>query len=119
MSNDTYISFYLRKPRVHIHSKVISDIGHPKFIRFLVKEDGSSIIVEAYHKKDFQSHRVPERTNKKWEMEVYSLALCTLLKNKLNWNAGKSYRIPGKTYPKQHLAVFDLGSAALMSQDGD
>ena len=53
---------------------------------------------------------------KKWEMEVSSLGLCTLLKNKLNWESGKSYRVPGKTYPSQHLAVFDLSSAAPINQ---
>ena len=111
MSSDTYLSFYLQKPRIHVHSKTIIDIGSPKYIRFLVKEDGSSMIMEAYHKKDFHSHRVPKRTNKKWEMEVFSLALCSLLKNKLNWEAGKSYRVPGKTYLNQRLAVFDLSSA--------
>jgi hypothetical protein len=26
----------------------------------------------------------------------------------VEWEDGKSYRIPGKTYPKQRLAVFDL-----------
>ncbi len=111
MPNDTYISFYLTKPRIHIHSKTIIDIGNPKFIRFLVKEDGSSMIMEAYHKKDFQSHRVPKRTNKKWEMEISSLPLVSLLKNKLNWNDGQSYRVPGRTIPSQHLAVFDLLAA--------
>lgn len=28
--------------------------------------------------------------------------------NKLSWENGKSYRIPGKTYPKQKIVVFDL-----------
>ncbi len=116
MSSDTYISFYLQKPRIHVHSKTLIDIGNPRYVRFLVKEDGSSMVMESYHKKDFHSHRVPKRTNKKWEMEISSLALCTLLKNKLNWESGKSYRVPGKIYPSQHLAVFDLSSAAPINQ---
>lgn len=70
-----------------------------------------------YHKKDFQSHRVPKRADGKWEMEVRSLPLCSLLKNRLNWEDGKSYRIPGKTYPKQRLAVFDLTAAEQIQKD--
>lgn len=114
MSNETYLSFYLATYRIHIFSKAIIEIGNPKFIRFLVKEDGQSMIMEAYHKKDFQSHRVPKRTEAKWEMEIRSYPLCRLLTNKLNWEEGKSYRIPGKTYPGQRLAVFDLSAAMLI-----
>lgn len=118
MPNDTYLSFYLSTSRLHIFSKTIIEIGNPKFICFLVKEDGQSMIMEAYHKKDFQSHRVPKRAEGKWEMEVRSLPLCGLLKNRLNWEDGKSYRIPGKTYPKQRLAVFDLSAAEQIQQVG-
>ena len=53
MPNDTYLSFYLNTSRLHIFSKTIIEIGNSKFIRFLVKEDGQSMIMEAYHKKDF------------------------------------------------------------------
>ena len=67
--------------------------------------------MEAYHKKDFQSHRVPKRTDERWEMEVRSLPLCKLLMNRLGWEENKSYRIPGKTYASQQLAVFDLTAA--------
>ena len=111
MSNDTYISFYLHTFRIHIFSKTITDIGNPQFIRFLIKEDGKSMAMEAYHKKDFQSHRVPKRTDERWEMEVRSMPLCLLLKNRLGWDEDQSYRVPGKTYPSQKVAVFDLSAA--------
>ena len=118
MPTDTYVSFYLTTSRIHIFRSTIKDIGNPKFIRFLVKEDGPSMIIEAYHKKDFQSHRVPkENTDGYREMEVRSLPLCSLLKNRLCWEDGKSYRIPGKTYPQQRLAVFDLSAAEMIQQE--
>ncbi len=118
MPSDTYISFYLTTSRLHIFRRTIKDIGNPKYVRFLVKGDGQSMIMEAYHKKDFHSHRVPkEAKNGHWEMEVSSLPLCTLLKNRLQWEDGKSYRVPGKTYPQQCLAVFDLSAAELIQQD--
>lgn len=118
MPSDTYVSFYLTTSRIHIFRSTIRDIGNPKFIRFLVKEDGPSMIIEAYHKKDFQSHRIPKETGDGYrEMEVRSLPLCSLLKNRLNWENGKSYRIPGKTYPQQRLAVFDLSAAEMIQQE--
>ena len=119
MQSDTYLSFYLSTSIIHIFRSTLREIGNPKFIRFLVKEDGQSIIMEAYHKKDFRSHRVPKPTdNKEWKMEVRSLPLCTLLQNKLNWTDGRSYRIPGKVYPQQRLAVFDLSAAEQIQQAG-
>ena len=51
-------------------------------------------------------------------MEVNSYPLCTLLKNRLGWEEGKSYRVPGKTYPGQHVAVFDLTAAELTGDSG-
>ena len=118
MPTDTFRSFYLTTSRIHIFRSTIKEIGNPKFIRFLVKEDGPCMIVEAYHKKDFQSHRVPKETADGYrEMEVRSLPLCSLLKNRLGWEDGKSYRIPGKTYPQQRLAMFDLTAAEMIQQE--
>lgn len=107
---ETYISFYLSSFRIHVFKKTIADIGDPKYIRFLIKDEGPSMIMEAYDKKDFRSHRViPKKDG--GGMEINSCPLCTLLKNRLGWEEGKSYRVPGKTYPAQHLAVFDLTAA--------
>lgn len=111
MSNDTYISFYLASFRIHVFSKTIAEIGSPKYIRFLVKDEGPSIVMEAYPKKDFHSHRVKNRTDGCGGMEISSMPLCSLLKNRLGWEEGKSYRVPGKSYPSQHIAVFDLSAA--------
>lgn len=118
MSNETYISFYLTTSRIHIFRSTIKEIGNPKFIRFLVKEDGQSMIMEAYHKKDFHSHRVPkENESGRWEMELRSMILCSLLEHRLNWQSNKSYRIPGKVYPGQRLAVFDLSAAEQIQEE--
>ena len=118
MQSDTFVSFYLTTSRIHIFRSTIKDIGNPKFIRFLVKEDGPSMIIEAYHKKDFQSHRVPKETATGYpEMEVRSLPLCYVLKNRLHREDGKSYRVPGKTYPQQRLAMFDLTAAEMIRQE--
>ena len=68
MPNDTYLSFYLSTSRLHIFSKTIIEIGNPKFIRFLVKEDGQSMIMEAYHKKtsNHTGCQSEQKENGKW-----------------------------------------------------
>ena len=75
MSNETYISFYLSTFRIHIFSKAIIEIGNPKFIRFLVKEDGQSMIAEAYHKRT-SSHTACRKEQTDAEMEVRSPIGC-------------------------------------------
>ncbi len=112
---DTFISFYLSNYRIHIFRRAIADIGNPKYIRFPVRDEGPSLLMEAYEKQDFQSHRVRGMFGERTGMEISSQPLCTLLKNRLKWDEGKSYRISGKTYPAQPVAVFDLSKAELIS----
>lgn len=115
---ETYISFYLSSFRIHVFRKAITDIGEPKYIRFLIKDEGPSIIMEAYDKKDFRSHRVTPKKDS-GGMEISSYPLCSLLQARLGWEEGKSYRVPGKIYPAQHLAVFDLTAAEQIQTPAD
>lgn len=111
MSNETFISFYLQTFRIHVFNKAIIQIGNPKYIRFRVHKDGQSILMEAYDKRNFHSHRVPKKRVEKGGMEINSMPLCRLLINRFGWDKDQSYRIPGKTYPQQKVAVFDLTAA--------
>ena len=114
MPTDTFISFYLRDSKIHIFHKAIVDLGSPQFIRFRIHEDGTSMVMEAYSKKDFQSHRV-QRKKDNWQMEIRSQKLCRIMQSRLNWDETQSYRIPGKTYPQQRIVVFDLSAAAMIA----
>ncbi len=115
---ETYISFYLSSYRIHVFRKAITEIGNPKYIRFLVKDEGPSMIMEAYDKKDFRSHRVTPK-KESGGMEISSYPLCSLLKNRLGWEDGKSYRIPGKVFPGLNFAVFDLTAAEQIQTPAD
>ena len=116
---DTFISFYLSSFRIHVFSKAISEIGNPTYIRFLVKDEGPSMIMEAYDKKDFQSHRVSKKAQKWGGMDISSMPLCSLLKNRLGWEDGKSYRVPGKVFSGLNLVVFDLTAAEQIHMPAD
>ena len=110
--DETYVSFYLRRNRIRVFRQVIAAIGDPRFIRFMIKEDGSSLILLPYNKKTFQSLRVPETVNYgRWSMEISSKPLCLLLARCLGWELSRSYRIPGKVYEQQPLVLFNLSRA--------
>ena len=110
--DETYVSFYLRRNRIRVFRQVIAAIGDPKFIRFMIKEDGSSLILLPYNEKTLQSLRVPETANyDRWNMEISSKPLCLLLAHRLGWELSRSYRIPGKVYEQQPLVLFHLSKA--------
>jgi len=112
---ETYISFYLSTGRVHIRSEALRQIGEPQFVRFLLSNDGRSMIMEPYHKKVFVSMRVPAgvygKGEKRRKMEPRCMPLCRLLADHLGWGEGASYRIPGRVLPQQGIAKFDLTKA--------
>ena len=110
--DETCVSFYLRQNRIRVFRQTITAIGNPRFIRFMIKKDGSSLILLPYNKKTFQSLRVPKTANyNRWSMEISSKPLCLLLAHHLGWERSNSYRVPGKIYKRQPLVLFDLSMA--------
>ena len=109
MSNNTHISFYLSSYRIHIFRETIQAIGNPGYVRFLVNREAGSMILQACGRKMPTSHKVV--TDCAGGMEIKSFPFCSVLAKEMNWNDTFSYRIPGQTFPDQHIAVFDLTGA--------
>jgi hypothetical protein len=116
LNNTTYISFYLRSGRIHVFCAAVRAIGEPPFVRFRLNGDGTSMIMEAYDKKEFQSMCVPKTVyNKTGQMEFNSIGFCKLLADRLSWDQSHSYRIPGKILSKQNLVLFDLANTIVIN----
>lgn len=110
---DTYISFYLRNNRIHIFVDALRGIGSPKYVCFLIADDGKTLILAPYKKKDFHSHRVPQAVyHGKRSLELASIRLCQILAVEFGWDSSKSYRIPGCLVEDKKIVVFDLHRAA-------
>ena len=106
---ETYISFYLKPHRIHIFVDALRGVGCPRFIRFMISSDGSTLVMEPYSKKDFHSHRVSQGVyNGSCGMELCSLPLCNIIAGIHQWEADCSYRVPGLIMPQRKIAVFDL-----------
>lgn len=98
--NETFISFYLKANRIHVFVDALRGIGSPKYIGFMLKENGQSLAMLPYDKKDFHSHRVPSSVyNGGKRMDVSSMKLCTMLADMYNWEQERSYRVPGDIIP--------------------
>lgn len=113
--HETHISFYLSGGRLHVFPEALRGIGNPTFVRFLLSNDGLSMIMEPYNRKVFASFRVPkglyEKTDKWTRMEFKCAPFCRMMAHHLSWDMGQSYRVKGKIYPAQRIVKFDLQSA--------
>ena len=112
---DTFISFYLSGGRLHIQSDALRKIGCPSFVRFLMNEDGCSMVMAPYNRKVFASMRVPkgvyDKSLKRNQMEIKCAPFCRLMAQHLGWEADCSYRIQGKVYASQRIVKYDLHTA--------
>ena len=110
---DTYISFYLKNNRIHIFVDALRGIGSPKYVCVMISEDGNTLILRPYGKKDFHSHRVPPDVyHGIGGFNLTSLRLCQILTTEFGWDSTKSYRIPGRLDESNRIVVFDLRRAS-------
>ena len=112
------ISFYLKSNRIQVFTKALRGIGSPRRICFMISSDGRSLLLAPYEKRDLKSHSIPPQVYKGvGDCKINSYKLCRLLAGQHHWDLNCSYRILGKVYPDQHLAVFDLASAIEIHTD--
>lgn len=112
---ETYISFYLRSNRIHIFVDALRGIGSPKYICLLIQENGHSLAIMPYKRKDFRSHRVSSDVYDGTDgMEVCSLKLCQIISELYHWDPDYSYRVPGFILNDHTAAIFDLARAEII-----
>jgi len=110
---DTYISFYLRHNRIHIFVDALRSIGSPKYVCFMISDDGDTLIMSPYRKKDFHSHRVPQDVyHGIGSFNLTSIRLCQILTTEFGWDSSKSYRVPGWFDEEKRVVVFNLRFAS-------
>lgn len=110
--SETFLSFYLKANRIHVFVDTLRKIGSPTNICFMVGENGKTLILKPYPRKDFHSHRVSQDVYKgKKSMEVSSLQLCRIMAERQCWNTSCSYRVPGVILPQQKICIYHLDQA--------
>ena len=107
----------MRDGTIHVYAEAVRFLGQPKFIRFLLNKDGSSMLMESYHKKEFQSFRVPQEALAPRKMRIFSRSFCRLLAYTLKWDVDKSYRVPGQYVASKRVVVFDMTKAIAIGSE--
>lgn len=75
-------------------------IGSPNYICFMIEENGMTLILAPYPRKDFHSHRVSREvySGEKKGVEISSLRLCTILAGLFQWKTNCSCIIRGLSF---------------------
>lgn len=119
MADSTYISFYSKSGCIRIFKASVRAIGMPRFIRFRINEDATSLLLEPFDRIMLTSFRVSAKLDdEEGKMEVYSKPLVQGLSQQLGWGNGKSYRVPGKVLLRQGVVLYDLTKAQEIPNDG-
>lgn len=119
MANETFMSFYLKANRLHVFVDALRGIGSPNYIAFMIEENGETLIMKAYEKKDFYSHRVPPGVyNGCKSMEISSQRLCDIISGLYDRDRNSSYRIPGVILREKGMVLFYLTKAEPIEHDG-
>lgn len=123
MSEQTFISFYLRSYTIRVFVTSIRSIGQPRFIRFMINTETMQLVMIPADRKDFQSFRVPKGVlnpgTKRQKMAIHSQQFCQLLSKRLGWDTNYSYRVPGTVFAEQKLARYDLSKATVIRTVSD
>ena len=73
MADSTYISFYSKSGCIRIFKASVRAIGMPRFIRFRINEDATSLLLEPFDRITLTSFRVSAKLDdEEGKMEVYS-----------------------------------------------
>lgn len=111
--NDPVITIDIRKGRIRIYKKTLRMLKRPLYIQLLVNPDQRSLAIRSlpsakgsYQKVDW---RLLDSNN---SCEVYSLYLVNkLIEVCTDWKTSDSYRIIGKLYESEKIAVFNFDDA--------
>lgn len=118
MTEQSYISFYLRSNVIRVFVSAIRKIGQPRFIRFMINTETMQLVMTPADRKDFQSFRVPNGVLnpgvKRQKMAIHSQKFCQMLSKRLGWDENCSYRVPGMVFPGQRIARYDLSKAVVI-----
>ena len=112
------LSFSFRRGRLLVYYSTIRNLGMPEYVRFLLNSKEKRIAIQKCEEIDRDGIRVPKRGEiEKYQFEINSSPLLSVIYKKCNWDYEKSYLVSGEAFPKNNLIDFDLNTAVIIAQD--
>ena len=102
--NDEQTSSY---GRITIFRSTLEALGWPTHYRFLYNREAKQVAVQNCTAEDAGAHKTPKLTVSN-SCEIKCVALVRMIYRDMRWNRNNTYRLEGKSVPRQQLVSFDL-----------
>lgn len=93
--------------RITIFRSTLEALGWPTHYRFLYNREAKQVAVQNCTAEDAGAHKTPKLTVSN-SCEIKCVALVRMIYRDMRWNRNNTYRLEGKSVPRQQLVSFDL-----------
>ena len=101
------LTFNVDDGRITIFRSTLEALGWPTHYRFLYNREAKQVAVQNCTAEDAGAHRTPKLTVSN-SCEIKCVALVRMIYRDMRWNRNNTYRLEGKSVPRQQLVSFDL-----------
>lgn len=99
--------------RITIFRSTLEALGWPTHYRFLYNREAKQVAVQNCTAEDAGAHKTPKLTVSN-SCEIKCVALVRMIHRDMRWNRDNTYRLEGKSIPRQQLVSFDLDTPFLV-----
>ena len=107
------LTFNVEDGRITIFRSTLEALGWPTHYRFLYNREAKQVAVQNCTAEDAGAHKTPKLTVSN-SCEIKCVALVRMIYRDMRWNRNNTYRLEGKSIPRQQLVSFDLGTPFLV-----
>ena len=101
------LTFNVEDGRITIFRSTLEALGWPTHYRFLYNREAKQVAVQNCTAEDAGAHKTPKLTVSN-SCEIKCVALVRMIYRDMRWNRNNTYRLEGKSVPRQQLVSFDL-----------
>lgn len=107
------LTFNVEDGRITIFRSTLEALGWPTHYRFLYNRKSKQVAVQNCTAEDAGAHKTPKLTVSN-SCEIKCVALVRMIYRDMRWNRNNTYRLEGKSIPRQQLVSFDLDTPFLV-----
>ena len=107
------LTFNVDDGRITIFRSTLEALGWPTYYRFLYNREAKQVAVQNCTAEDAGAHKTPKLTVSN-SCEIKCVALVRMIYRDMRWNRNNTYRLEGKSIPRQQLVSFDLDTPFLV-----
>ena len=101
------LTFNVEDGRITIFRSTLEALGWPTHYRFLYNREAKQVAVQNCTAEDAGAHKTPKLTVSN-SCEIKCVAWVRMIYRDMRWNRNNTYRLEGKSIPRQQLVSFNL-----------